>query len=521
MDVIRTEKIINRTRYIFSAFFLLTAFTSYRGGSVPEVYQAILMAVVIYMSLAIINQIFILRKTIPKQLIYFSVTVEVCLVFFVKFSFHNDPFNGYGLAIKEPATFIVWFIMGLIGGIRYHKWLNVYFGVMSAVLYITLIILGIKFGGMKFVQDPKDIFSPGSLRAGTEVAKIIFIGFNTYFLYLMAVFTNKNIHKINDSKNQMSSTLESTNRLLQDVKAQSMGLSAAMEELSATTLSLSNNINEQSSLEKTIAGSSLNNLNKIKSIAANADIQYNGFRALASRLNNLTASIRQMREESMEAMKITEAINDKISTGEESLKSTNEIMVKIGHSSGEMTNIMGLINDISDQINLLSLNAAIESARAGDAGRGFAVVADEISKLADRTASSIKEIDSLIMSNNTEINKGIDSVARTNSIINDIISDTVTINEKIRTIYDYMSTQIIQEKELNNESESMSIIARELDSDIDTYSKNTAAISDEIQKIADLSQANSTASTEIASTAEEISGISEKLFRLVEDYKSS
>ena len=80
----------------------------------------------------------------------------------------------------------------------------------------------------------------------------------------------------------------------------------------------------------------------------------------------------------------------------------NVSITNITESSQQVTDIISIIDDISDKINLLSLNAAIEAARAGEAGRGFAVVADEISKLADQTAASINDIDSLIRKNNNE-----------------------------------------------------------------------------------------------------------------------
>jgi methyl-accepting chemotaxis protein len=81
--------------------------------------------------------------------------------------------------------------------------------------------------------------------------------------------------------------------------------------------------------------------------------------------------------------------------GEEVGSSASSAMKHIVESSKKISEMVTMINDISDQINLLSLNASIEAARAGEAGRGFAVVAEEIGKLADNTSSQVKEIQQL------------------------------------------------------------------------------------------------------------------------------
>jgi len=191
------------------------------------------------------------------------------------------------------------------------------------------------------------------------------------------------------------------------------------------------------------------------------------------------------------ASNVTRDITGYATEGEKSLQSMNESMQKINSSSAEMTNIVGIINDISDRINLLSLNAAIEAARAGDAGRGFAVVADEISKLADQTQSSIKEIDSHIKINNNEIIRGASTVGDAVSTISKIIDGVNSIN----TMIDEISGQMAHQQNLNSQvnAEAEHVINRSDEMKMATEEQKIAVteIALSISSVNELTQSNS------------------------------
>ncbi len=97
----------------------------------------------------------------------------------------------------------------------------------------------------------------------------------------------------------------------------------------------------------------------------------------------------------------------------EQIQDTSKRIKRLGESSQEIGDIVGLINDIADQTNILALNAAIQASMAGDAGRGFAVVADEVQRLAERSATATKQIESLVKTIQNDTNEAVISMEQT------------------------------------------------------------------------------------------------------------
>ena len=111
-----------------------------------------------------------------------------------------------------------------------------------------------------------------------------------------------------------------------------------------------------------------------------------------------------------------------------------EAMDAIAKSSQQISQIIGVIDEIAFQTNLLALNAGVEAARAGDAGRGFAVVASEVRALAQRSAEAAKEIKGLISASTTQVEHGVKLVAETGKSLERIMAQVTEINDVVGEI---------------------------------------------------------------------------------------
>ncbi|HTW57890.1 MAG TPA: methyl-accepting chemotaxis protein [Terriglobales bacterium] len=184
---------------------------------------------------------------------------------------------------------------------------------------------------------------------------------------------------------------------------------------------------------------------------------------------------RQAAETAREGGNIVEESLAKMRAIAEAVSSSAQKVEQLGQASDQIGRIIGVIDDIADQTNLLALNAAIEAARAGEQGRGFAVVADEVRKLAERTTSATKEVAQMVQSiqagtktavaamrdGTLQVQQGVETTSRAGDSLKQIIQMSEEVGEMITHIATAATEQSSASDQVNQNVEQIKRLVSE------------------------------------------------------------
>jgi methyl-accepting chemotaxis protein len=323
------------------------------------------------------------------------------------------------------------------------------------------------------------------------------------------------------------------------VSSGSNQVASASEESAKLSVQASSSIDEVTS---TMHEMSVNVQNMVKS----TQMQSSSVSETSSSIDEMVASIQRVADTAKVLLDISQRSREEVQAGITTMQKTtdglNRINTSIQSSSGiidvlgtradDIGKIIEVIDDLAEQTNLLALNAAIEAARAGEHGLGFAVVAEEVRKLAEKSASSTKEISELIQSIQKEARRAVENMEKSTTIVDEGLVLGGDLNGALKKISNVVTEVYKFAQEIgaatNEQSHGSSQIAKatsrlnelthEINSAVEEQASGAQAVVMAMERMRELVQRFTSGSTELAASAEQMSKMSRVLIESMDRF---
>ncbi|WP_339215086.1 methyl-accepting chemotaxis protein [Solibacillus sp. FSL W8-0372] len=330
------------------------------------------------------------------------------------------------------------------------------------------------------------------------------------------VKTTDEIGQLSKSFNLMKSNLANLIKNMQmnseQVSAAAQELSASTEEITATTEDVTTRVSHTAERSQISAHASNESARAMEETAAGVQRIAEATQKLHGNSVDATQTARnggQIIHDAQQQMKIISS----------STNSVNDLVQKLAQQTEEINNISQIITAITDQTNLLALNAAIEAARAGEHGKGFAVVADEVRKLAEQSKNSANSIVNLTL----EIKADTENVERAVSdsliSVNDGVNIITNAGQSFTSIVDAVTEMSMQIEEISATSEQLSASAEQVTASVNEIANGSNESSSHLEMIAAAVEEQTATMQQVNAVAATLSDNAQNLQQEIQQFK--
>jgi methyl-accepting chemotaxis protein len=403
-----------------------------------------------------------------------------------------------------PLVIFITFIVLMDLKLLHLEYQNVHFVLISTLLIITSIVTAYYFA-KSFQKTMSNMETSLNNIAQGQFSENFVPMLTTDEVGSMSVYMNNLMLKIKNvismiqvMSSELSSSAAEMAGTADNFSRQSQTTAATVEEITST-------------LEEISAGG--------ESIYGNIEYQHKRTQILIDNINTLYSIVNDEGTEMDKAMKVKTDLDMNIEDVKGKINDTMKLMKTATEDAGRMLDYTGLINDISDRTNLLSLNASIEAARAGEYGKGFAVVADEIGKLAEQAGENTKNISEIVKTTNDSMDKSYAALNEAIANIENIFEGLRSFGTVVNRIGELTQKDIQINMVLKEDAEHFLKRADDIMRSMEEQKSAVTEIAKSISLINDNTQATSAASEELSASSESIAENAKLLTKEIEFFR--
>jgi len=376
---------------------------------------------------------------------------------------------------------------------------------------ITIIVITLVLGTIIILFLIRSITRP--IQRLKENAKVISTGDLTHSIEIK---TTDEIGELGQAFNEMQEGLKT---LIRDVEYNAQQVAASAEELNANADQMTSSSEQVSLAIQEVSSSSETQLHGTEESANSLEEVSTGVGRIVDSSTKVSDMVTQMSTQAEVGGKAVSDTLNQMTSIQSSVDDTNLNIASLLERSKEVSTILNAITDISEQTNLLALNAAIEAARAGEHGKGFAVVADEVRKLAEESKTSAGEISSIVHGIQDDVQKAVEKMSQVTSNVNDGLDVSYDAIDKFGEILRSSGDIKPQMEEVMAISEQMSAAVQQVTAtanDLASIARNNASSSEEVAASTEEQLASM---EEISASAKSLSTMAEDLTGKIAEYK--